>query len=467
MKKVQELTAEVGDLINRGLDRHVRLAVTGLSRAGKTAFITSLVNQLLHVSTHTTLPLLQAQREQRLLGAKRVPQTNLCVPRFAYDNAMQSLMADTPHWPEATKDVSEIRLALRFKPKKGLLKYVQDTATLYLDILDYPGEWLLDLPLLNLDYLTWSRQQAELLKVRKDYAQPWTRLMNAFDPLAEVDENALERISDAYTQYLLDCKEKGGFHWVQPGRFVLPGELAGAPVLHFFPLIDNAQYSDEELKHAPKGSMYAMLRHRYQEYCQQVVKRFYKEHFASFDRQIILVDCLSPLNSGSTAFNDMRQALSELMKSFHYGSNSLFKRLFSPNIDRLLFAATKADHITPDQHENLQSLLKQMVQEAWQSASFEGIEMQCTTMASICATEPGFVERGGQTFAALRGMCEAGNPLTLYPGDVPRVLPSASFWQDQGFAFRVFRPLNYVADEPLPHIRIDKGLEFLIGDKLQ
>ncbi|QSA19914.1 YcjX family protein, partial [Vibrio furnissii] len=45
MKRIGQ---EVSDLIHRGLDSHVRLAVTGLSRAGKTAFISSLVNQLLH-----------------------------------------------------------------------------------------------------------------------------------------------------------------------------------------------------------------------------------------------------------------------------------------------------------------------------------------------------------------------------------------------------------------------------------
>jgi len=35
--------------VQRGLDNHIRLAVTGLSRSGKTAFITSLVDQLLHI----------------------------------------------------------------------------------------------------------------------------------------------------------------------------------------------------------------------------------------------------------------------------------------------------------------------------------------------------------------------------------------------------------------------------------
>jgi predicted YcjX-like family ATPase len=75
----------------------------------------------------------------------------------------------------------------------------------------------------------------------------------------------------------------------------------------------------------------------------------------ALDRQIVLVDCLQPLNSGPQAFNDMRLALTQLMQSFHYGQRTLFRRLFSPVIDKLLFAATKADHVTVDQHGNMVS----------------------------------------------------------------------------------------------------------------
>jgi predicted YcjX-like family ATPase len=53
----------------------------------------------------------------------------------------------------------------------------------------------------------------------------------------------------------------------------------------------------------------------------------------------------------------MRLALTQLMQSFHYGQRTLFRRLFSPVIDKLLFAATKADHVTVDQHANMVSLL--------------------------------------------------------------------------------------------------------------
>ncbi len=78
----------------------------------------------------------------------------------------------------------------------------------------------------------------------------------------------------------------------------------------------------------------------------------------------MLVDCLQPLNSGPQAFNDMRLALTQLMQSFHYGQRTLFRRLFSPVIDKLLFAATKADHVTLDQHANMVALLQQLIQDA-------------------------------------------------------------------------------------------------------
>ena len=68
---MKRLKTELNALVNRGVDRHLRLAVTGLSRSGKTAFITALVNQLLNIHTGARLPLLSAAREERLLGVKR------------------------------------------------------------------------------------------------------------------------------------------------------------------------------------------------------------------------------------------------------------------------------------------------------------------------------------------------------------------------------------------------------------
>ena len=49
------LARELHDLLERGRDRQLRLAVTGLSRSGKTAFLTSLVNQLRHAGLEARL----------------------------------------------------------------------------------------------------------------------------------------------------------------------------------------------------------------------------------------------------------------------------------------------------------------------------------------------------------------------------------------------------------------------------
>ena len=360
---MKRLKTEFNALINRGVDRHLRLAVTGLSRSGKTAFITALVNQLLNIHAGARLPLLSAAREERLLGVKRVPQRDFGIPRFTYDEGLAQLYGQPPVWPTPTRGVSEIRLALRYRSNDSLLRHFKETSTLYLEIVDYPGEWLLDLPMLT-----------------------------------------------------------------------------------------NA----------------GMLRERFKYYCEKVVKGFYKDHFLRFDRQIVLVDCLQPLNSGPQAFNDMRLALTQLMQSFHYGQRTLFRRLFSPVIDKLLFAATKADHVTVDQHSNMVSLLQQLIQDAWQNAAFEGISMDCLGLASIQATQSGLIEVNGEKIPALRGhRLSDGQPLTVYPGEVPARLPGQAFWEQQGFQFENFRPQVMDVDKPLPHIRLDAALEFLIGDKLR
>ncbi|CAE6906215.1 YcjX family protein [Vibrio sp. B1FLJ16] len=458
---MKSITREVNDFISRGLDSNVRIAVTGLSRAGKTAFITSLVNQLLYTATHDNLPLLRAARDKRLIGAKREPQSNMMVPRFAYDEAISQLHATPPDWPVPTRDVSEIRLSLKYKPNKTTKKLLSKTAVLNVDIIDYPGEWLLDLPLLDMDFATWSKTQLNALKgQRHELAKAWLAELESLNLNESVNEKQLESIAHTYTEYLHACKA-AGLHWVQPGRFVLPGELAGAPVLQFFPCV-----LEDEAKPA-KGSNLAMLEARFQEYQQKVVKAFYKHHFATFDRQIVLVDCLQPLNAGDEAFHDMRQALEQIMHSFRYGRSSFLRRLFSPKIDKVLFAATKADHVTPEQHPNLVSLLQQIVHPAWQTAAYENIEMSCMSIASIQATTPGFIASGDKTIPALQGTTLDGEPMTMFPGEVPKKLPSAAFWQSSGFDFTSFRAIPSANDEPMNHIRLDKALDYLIGDKLK
>ena len=133
----QPLSRELSNMLERSRDRQLRLAVTGLSQAGKTAFLTSLVNQLRHAGVEAQLDLLPVAREGRLLGAQRLNQPDLGVPRFPYDPGMASLRDTPPRWPEPTRGISELRLQLRYRPaQQGW--FTPDIAHLTLDLFDYP-----------------------------------------------------------------------------------------------------------------------------------------------------------------------------------------------------------------------------------------------------------------------------------------------------------------------------------------
>ena len=74
------IARSLGDFLSGG---GLRLGVSGLSRAGKTVFITSLVNNLIG---RGRLPVLAAAAEGRIARAHLDPQPDDAVPRFAYED---------------------------------------------------------------------------------------------------------------------------------------------------------------------------------------------------------------------------------------------------------------------------------------------------------------------------------------------------------------------------------------------
>jgi uncharacterized protein len=125
----------------------VRLGVTGLSRAGKTVFITALVHGL---TKGGRFPIFEPFATGRIARARLAPQPDDAVPRFDYETHVRTLIER--HWPNSTVDISELRLVIEYQRQNGADR------TLTLDIVDYPGEWLLDLPLLNKSYEQWSAE---------------------------------------------------------------------------------------------------------------------------------------------------------------------------------------------------------------------------------------------------------------------------------------------------------------------
>ncbi|MGB8622024.1 MAG: YcjX family protein, partial [Paracoccaceae bacterium] len=208
----------------------IRLGVTGLSRSGKTVFITSLVANLLN---RERMPQLVAASSGAIRAAYLRPQPDDTVPRFDYETHLAALTGDAPRWPASTRAVSELRLSLKVQPG-GLFGAVSGPRTVHLDIVDYPGEWLLDLSLLDKSYDEWSAETLARAKGRPS-AQDFRRAAQEADGGAPLEETQAQQLAALFTEYLTAARE-AGFSDCTPGRFLLPGELAGSPVLTFAPL---------------------------------------------------------------------------------------------------------------------------------------------------------------------------------------------------------------------------------------
>src|SRR5580704_1914820 len=167
----------------------MRIGVTGLSRAGKTVFITALVNNLI---AGARLPVLRASAEGRIARARLEPQPDDAVPRFAYEDHLASLTGEERRWPQSTRRISQLRLTIEFERAKG---WGDKASTLTLDIVDYPGEWLLDLPLLGKSYAQWSREtlEASAMAARASLAQDWRGYLVGLDPAAPAQEESARK----------------------------------------------------------------------------------------------------------------------------------------------------------------------------------------------------------------------------------------------------------------------------------
>ncbi len=152
------------------------------------------------------------------------------------------------------------------------------------------------------------------------------------------------------------------------------------------------------------------------------------------------------------------------MQSFHYGKRTLFRLVFAV-IDRCCSPRRKPT-ITLDQHANMVALAPAAYSGCWQNAAFEGISMDyCGLAASVRGDHTsGVIEVNGEKSRLLRGnRFGDGAPLTVYPAKCLRVLRRDNVlgW---AFQFEAFRHQVMDVDKPLPHIRLDAALEFLIGD---
>jgi predicted YcjX-like family ATPase len=119
----------------------------------------------------------------------------------------------------------------------------------------------------------------------------------------------------------------------------------------------------------------------------------------------------------------------------------------------------------------------------------QGATIDVVALASVRATREARIQRGGETLPALLGtpaqgiaadggVFDGNADVATFPGDLPddagSLFEGAAFHgaamgtAAANYGFLNFRPPELPNSDtaPLPHIRLDRALQFLIGDRL-
>ncbi len=437
----------------------IKIGVTGFSRAGKTLFISSLAQALLSTDSWKNKrgqgPLAHFAPVEN--GSFRSAQVrndiNSHLPQFPFIKVRNSLVEKDASWPAPTEGISHLVLDLDYWSDSWYrrLRHIQ------IELVDYPGEWLSDLPMLKQSYDQWSESILELaqLNERQEWSHPYFERLLSIPVDQDFDEDLVSQLSDLWLEYM-QLAAANGFVFNQPGRSLRPTDLLHSPVLRLIPLPSHLQSTG-----FGKG-----MKKRFEQYKKKVIKPFYEDHFKHMDRQIILVDVLQALQKGETVFTELMDALKDTLESFRYGKKEFLPWLIGAKTTHLLLAATKADHVTRGDRENLEDLLSRMpalVDETGKMRS--NVEnFKVMAVASVRATEDRMTIKPPKREILYGKPADEKEAGQWDPGGLPLDMPPN--WSEVYFQFLKFEPLSMQdgLHKGFSSINMGKALNFLIGD---
>lgn len=316
LKKAKDFSCEkINVCTQKLLENRICLGITGLSHSGKTTFITSLINIL---------------EQDPDLQVKILNEEST----FPYADYLKQII-ERQEWPVSTTKKSEIHLKIDRQGKE-----------FFLDIFDYPGEWLLDLPLIQRTYSQWSSYIKDYIsKIKEENS------FLKFDFFPSEEKNIRQTIdfqTKKYVEWLKEMQKKG-YSFTQPGHFLLPAEAGDVYYsVNFFPWVFDEPQTDFEKE------LYKELEQRYDDYKENIVKPFY-QNFKAVQKQIILVDTFGSLSCGYQVWEDLKYTIKQLLDNFSYSKVSevfdwIRDNLFHiRKIEKVMFCSTKLDRLSNTQ----------------------------------------------------------------------------------------------------------------------
>jgi len=445
------------DMLQRRATR--RIGITGLARAGKTALITSLAANMLALSGgRPALPAVVDRLRGRRLSVSISPAGASDIPLFEVKPHTDALAADPPSWPARTTAVSVLALDVDC-PREGVLTALGPLRR-RLEVLDYPGEWLLDLPLVGQDFAAWSEatlRRLETLK-RADIPRAFLSFVRGLPAGARAEEALSSNGHRLYVETLRRMRDEIGLAFLQPGRFLMPPSGAQPPWMQFFPL-------------PGRSPLARAMQARFSAYLDAVQRDLMSPMFGQLDSLVVVADLLSALHQGQAAFTDAQLALATAADALHWERSwsdylaALAQLKLPPSpIKRVAFVATKADHIAARQRGNLASLMRHITR-----VPQSGVSSSVFSIASVRCTEDVVETLSGRPVSAVRGRIIGGSrPARFYPGEVPDSVPDDMFWQHRFLALPNFEPMRLPEGGRggIPQIGLDALISFLLADML-
>jgi predicted YcjX-like family ATPase len=441
-----------------------RVGVVGLYNAGKTVFLTSLVN---HLQDHDPDRFPLGGRDVTIRKfAKRPPDPGWAEFNFAGN---RDSLVHKGKWPAKTRD--RFQYACQFERSDWTF------SDCLLKLYDLPGERIADAAMAGRSFAEWSDHVLGVIRDDTSFRKcctPFLELAEKPDA-AEADLIATYKLSLA--NLILSFKPL-----VTPSTFLL--DVDGKPAApdtaeniaagRYTGLGPDAQFVP--LPFALRGSAFAAaFASRYDTYRDAVVMPFFRALKACHSL-VVLVDVTMLLAGGVGMYDDTRQILRDLFHVLDPGENVLgtvgrhLAKVLLPHelrpgwITRVAFVAPKLDLVHPTDRDRMLTLLRRMAGKLAENR--DGLNAEFFNCSAVVSTKP---LPGGESERALVGVPLRGpDGRKIPPGPEQRFTPSGLpddwplAWGPGVYAFpEVYPQVPMRKDCPPEQINLDKVLDYV------
>lgn len=444
-----------------------RIGVVGLYNAGKTVFLTSLIN---HLQDHDPDRFRLGGPDTRVRKFATLPPDEGW-EQFNYAGSRDALVHGG-RWPAKTRDRSQF--VCRFERSDWTF------SDCLLKLYDLPGERIADAAMLGRDFAGWSEHILALVGNDAGYRTCCASFLEAIardNPtagellhayklsLANLILNFKPLISPS--TFLLDVKG-------QPAKPDTPENLAANrfvgidPAGEFCPL-------PASLRNRP--DLVGPFAVRFNDYVERVVKPTVLA-LRSCTSLVVLIDVTMLLAGGVGMYDDNKLILRDLLDVLAPGEHPVFGplarglgKVFLPHqfrpgwITRIGFAAPKLDLVHPDDRDRMLLLLRRMVEKY--ADNRDGLKYQFFNMSSVVSTQVLPADGGKRVLVGVPLRDAEGRKVPPGPeqrfavSELPDDWPMA--WQPGRYAFpEVYPRMPMRKDYPPEQVNVDRLATFVI-----